>query len=91
MCRFNLHLICRYKTWADFAFGNLGLQLLAREDEALLIRGDTFLVLNLCLHVVNRVTGLECCQSATGPSSNGPHLEFVTGQHQLTRLTLTIS
>merc|ERR1719231_294627 len=35
------------------------LELLASEDEALLIRGDALLVLNLLLHVVDRVAGLH--------------------------------
>ena len=35
------------------------LELLAREDEALLIRGDALLVLDLGLDVVNRVRGLD--------------------------------
>jgi hypothetical protein len=35
------------------------LQLLAGEDEALLVRGDTLLVLDLGLHVVDRVRGLD--------------------------------
>ena len=34
------------------------LQLLARKDESLLIRGDALLILNLCLHVVNSIAGL---------------------------------
>ena len=34
-------------------------QLLAGEDEALLVRGNAFLVLNLSLHVVDRVRGLD--------------------------------
>jgi hypothetical protein len=35
------------------------LQLLAGEDQALLIRGDALLVLDLGLHVLNRVRGLD--------------------------------
>merc|ERR1712185_91677 len=35
------------------------LELLAREDEALLIRGDALLVLDLLLHVVDRVRRLD--------------------------------
>jgi hypothetical protein len=35
------------------------LKLLARKDETLLIRRDTLLVLNLCLHVINRVRRLD--------------------------------
>ena len=35
------------------------LELLSSEDEALLIRGNTLLVLDLCLHVVNGVRGLD--------------------------------
>jgi hypothetical protein len=35
------------------------LQLLAREDQTLLIRGDTLLVLDLLLNVINSVTGLD--------------------------------
>jgi len=35
------------------------LELLAREDEALLIRGDALLVLNLLLHVLDRVGRLH--------------------------------
>ena len=35
------------------------LELLAREDEALLIGGNALLVLNLLLHVVDRVTRLH--------------------------------
>eukprot|EP01084_Bolivina_argentea_P286949 492339_1 len=35
------------------------LQLLAGEDQALLIRGDTLLILNLGLHVLNGIIGLN--------------------------------
>jgi len=35
------------------------LKLLAREDQALLIRGDTLLVLNLLLDVLDGVAGLN--------------------------------
>ena len=35
------------------------LQLLARKDEALLVRGNTLLVLDLRLHIVNRVGRLH--------------------------------
>ena len=35
------------------------LELLARKDEALLIRGDALLVLNLLLHVLDRVRRLD--------------------------------
>merc|ERR1719164_151932 len=35
------------------------LELLPREDEALLVRGDALLVLDLLLHVVNRVGRLD--------------------------------
>ena len=35
------------------------LQLLAGEDEALLIRGNTFFVLDLCLDVVDRIVSLN--------------------------------
>ena len=35
------------------------LELLAREDEALLIGRDTFLLLDLRLHVLDRVVGLD--------------------------------
>lgn len=35
------------------------LQLLAGEDETLLVRGDALLVLNLGLHIVDRVRGLD--------------------------------
>ena len=35
------------------------LQLLAREDEALLVRGDALLVLDLLLHILDRVAGLD--------------------------------
>jgi len=35
------------------------LQLLSGEDKSLLIGGDSFFVLNLGLHVVDRVTGLN--------------------------------
>ncbi len=35
------------------------LELLAREDETLLIRGDTLLVLDLRLHVIDRVRRLD--------------------------------
>ena len=35
------------------------LELLAREDEALLIRGDTLLVLDLLLHILDRVGRLH--------------------------------
>ena len=35
------------------------LELLAREDQALLVRGDAFLVLNLRLDVVDRIARLD--------------------------------
>jgi len=35
------------------------LELLAGEDQALLVRGDALLVLNLLLDIVNRVRGLD--------------------------------
>jgi hypothetical protein len=35
------------------------LELLARKDEALLIRGDSLLVLDLLLHILNGVAGLD--------------------------------
>ena len=35
------------------------LQLLASKDETLLIRGNAFLVLNLCLYVVDSIAGLD--------------------------------
>lgn len=35
------------------------LQLLASKDETLLIGGDAFLVLNLCLYVVDSIAGLD--------------------------------
>ena len=35
------------------------LELLAREDQALLVRRDAFFVLDLGLHVVDRVAGLD--------------------------------
>ena len=35
------------------------LELLAREDEALLVRRDALLVLDLLLHVLDRVAGLD--------------------------------
>jgi len=35
------------------------LELLAREDQALLVRGDALLVLDLGLHVLDRVRGLD--------------------------------
>ena len=35
------------------------LELLARENQALLVRGDALLVLDLGLHVVDRVRGLD--------------------------------
>ena len=35
------------------------LELLAREDQALLVRGDALLVLDLGLDVINRVGGLD--------------------------------
>ena len=35
------------------------LQLLASKDETLLIRGNAFLVLDLCLYVVDSITGLD--------------------------------
>ena len=39
--------------------GSAILQLLASKDEALLIRRDALLVLNLCLHIVDGVRGLD--------------------------------
>ena len=39
--------------------GSAILELLAREDEALLIRGDAFLVLDLGLDVFDGITGLD--------------------------------
>ena len=35
------------------------LKLLARKDQALLVRGDTLLVLNLLLHILDGVRGLH--------------------------------
>lgn len=35
------------------------LQLLASKDETLLIRGNAFLVLNLCLYVIDSIAGLD--------------------------------
>lgn len=35
------------------------LQLLASKDETLLIGGNAFLVLNLCLYVVDSIAGLD--------------------------------
>ena len=39
--------------------GTTILELLSSEDETLLIRGDAFFVLNLGLHIVDRVGGLD--------------------------------
>lgn len=39
--------------------GSAVLKLLAGEDEALLIRGDALLVLDLALHIVDGVGGLD--------------------------------
>merc|ERR550537_966376 len=39
--------------------GSAILQLLASKDEALLVRRDALLVLNLCLHIVDGVRGLD--------------------------------
>ena len=41
------------------------LELLTSEDEALLIRGNSFLVLNLLLDVVDGVRGLDLLQNCT--------------------------
>ena len=35
------------------------LELLASEDQSLLVRGNTFLILDLGLHVINGVAGLD--------------------------------
>ena len=50
------------------------LQLLAREDEALLVRGDALLVLDPLLHVLDRVAGLHV--QGNGPlRSSHEHME----------------
>jgi hypothetical protein len=56
------------------------LQLLAREDQALLVRGDTLLILDLLLHILNRVRGLHIegdglpchAPTATNELTSGP-------------------
>lgn len=47
----------------------LSLQLLAGKDEALLVRRDAFLILNLCLHIVDGVAGLG--------AENGSRFQFL--------------
>jgi hypothetical protein len=44
------------------AKGTPVLELLAGKDEALLVRRDTLLVLNLCLYIVDGVRGLDLCE-----------------------------
>jgi len=39
--------------------GSSILKLLASKDEPLLIRGNAFLILNLCLHILNGIRGLN--------------------------------
>ena len=51
-------------------------QLLSSEDQTLLVRGDSFLVLDLGLHVVNRVRGLDF--ERDGLSSKGLHEDLHT-------------
>ena len=47
------------------------LELLARKDQALLIRGDALLVLDLSLHVVDRVRGLHIQRDGLARESLG--------------------
>ncbi|GJN26369.1 hypothetical protein PR202_gb14295 [Eleusine coracana subsp. coracana] len=50
------------------------LELLAGEDEALLVRRDALLVLNLSLHIVDRVRGLDL--QGDGLASEGLHKDL---------------
>ena len=59
-------------------------ELLACEDESLLIRGDSFLVLDLGLHVLNAVRGLHV--QGDGLSSQSLHEDLHASsqsQHQV--------
>ena len=47
------------------------LQLLASEDKSLLVRGDALLVLDLALHIINSVRGLDF--QCDGLASQGLH------------------
>jgi hypothetical protein len=38
-------------------------QLLSGEDEALLVRGNTLLVLDLALHIINCIRRFDCIES----------------------------
>ena len=53
------HRFCPYLLDVVVAQSTSILQLLACEDQALLIRWDSFLVLNLRLHIVDRVARLD--------------------------------
>ena len=46
-------------------------QLLTREDKSLLVRGDALLVLDLALHIINSVRGLDF--QCDGLASQGLH------------------
>ena len=54
------------------------LQLLAGEDKTLLVRGDSLLVLDLALHIVDRVRGLDL--QSDGLAREGLHEAFVGGK-----------
>ena len=67
------------------------LQLLAGEDEALLVRGDALLVLDLALHILDGVRGFhlqgnglagQCLQRVTSYVSRNP-LQLWAGQRSL--------
>jgi hypothetical protein len=52
-------------------------ELLASKDEALLIWGDTFLVLDLSLHVVNSIAGLNVKSDSLASESLYENLHFL--------------
>lgn len=68
------------------AQGTAILKLLAGEDEALLIRGNAFLVLDLALDVVNSIGGLDL--KSDGLASNC-EIMLATGGDKRQQLKLT--
>jgi hypothetical protein len=52
------------------------LQLLAREDQALLVGGDALLVLDLLLHVLDRVRGLHVQRDSLALMCQTPSMEL---------------
>lgn len=64
--------------------GTTVLQLLAREDKALLVRGNTLLVLDLCLDIINRVRRLDLKSDCLSREGLDKDLHTATqAQHQV--------